>query len=141
MVSLLAKEGKRESLIALLAKRCPEKPFMYLGIEDCLIILYQKELNDGTSVLCDAFDQSKDSKARKVIAAALRRGFRAMGITDSGDDELVKNIRNWYRINAREYEPNMNYLGHWSTPGFSYESVGVLARRGEGRKGAGPLQK
>jgi hypothetical protein len=139
---LLAREGNRDELVSLLSRRCPPRLGLSLGVED-LIVLYPKELKDGTIVLCDAFDQSTDTKARQTIAAALRRGFKAMGIVDADDKKLVAEVRNWYAANALNYRPNLNYLGHWSNPGFKPDTEGVLVQKGKdgGESFTGPPTK
>jgi len=143
MTFLLAREGNRDQLIALLSQRCPPLLGLDLGVEDCLIILFRTELKDGTIVLCDAFDQSTDAKARQTIAAAFRRGFKAMGIADADDKKLVAEVRKWYVANAPNYKPNLNYLMHWSLPEFKYETVGVLVQKDKdgGESLRGPPRK
>ena len=138
MVELLARNGERGRLTALLARRCPKDVSIDVGIEDCVIIINDKELHDGTALLCDAFDRSTDQTARRTIAAALRRGFAAMGIAESNDAKEVKDVREWYLANSSRYEPNLSYLTHFSQPRFPYGRIGVLAPIGKGNAGSGP---
>jgi hypothetical protein len=126
---LLAHEGRRDALVELLSKRCPQRLSMN-GIEDALVILCERELPDGAIVLCDAFEQSTDSTARDQIATALRRGFEFANLPPQNDRDFVKECRRWYAANRKNYETNSRYLGHLNLQFDDYRHEGLFVPLG-----------
>lgn len=134
LVSFLARDEYREEMVAFLAQRCPERIYIHVSVEALLISIADEELEDGTLVLCDAFEQSKDEEARKSIAAALRRGFKPLGVKGETDEDFVKQCRSWYIKYRERLEPDLDYHGQYIDPSFSNETTGVFRLRDDAKR-------
>ncbi|MFT3920977.1 MAG: hypothetical protein QM778_00435 [Myxococcales bacterium] len=134
LIELLARQEMRDKLVEVLSKRCPSKFGLHMGVEDYLIILRNKELKEGTLILCDAFEKATDEDARHSLADAIRRGFKFAGITSTDDTQVVDQCRRWFSTNYRAYEPNTRYLGHFNQSKFPYDTEGVLVTKREAER-------
>lgn len=126
--------GERELLVSLLARRCP--PRMHsIQLDVLVLVLVQpSRLPDGTLILCDAYERSRDDAAKKTIYFALERAFRFLHIKSTSDDDYVVQVRKWYLENRGEYERSLGYLYHLRGPKFDFETDGALVVKGTNRR-------
>jgi hypothetical protein len=123
MIVVFTAAGDRESLVAMLSRRCPPRLWLHSDIEWYLVCFGEK-MQDPILILSEAFAQSEVAETRRELAAALRRGFGGSGVQGKDDAEFVKNAVQWYTrekdrlVLNDEYTLNavLNDRGH-----FDYE--------------------
>jgi hypothetical protein len=126
MFDAFATSGDRENLVALLSTRCPSH-CGFMDVEACLVRIGEKKLKDPVLILGEAYSRCQVPQVRKVIANAVRRGLRGLGIRGNDDAEFVQRAMKWYEqekeqlvFNA-DYLSNNNMLGdhlYWKRPLF-----------------------
>ncbi|HEY2411267.1 MAG TPA: hypothetical protein VGI40_03445 [Pirellulaceae bacterium] len=108
MVRYFTRSGDRESLIALLSKRCPGRVGFYDTVEFCLTHRGQR-LKDPILILGEAYSKCQVPAARHDLAAAVRRGFGGLGIRGQDDAEYIENAMQWYEKEKDHLVVNPNY--------------------------------
>ncbi|MCC9607336.1 hypothetical protein LOC68_13295 [Blastopirellula sp. JC732] len=117
LFALIAKDDDA-ALTAVLAVNCPEDR-MGLGqaIEGAIAISDQPAMKRrGMLVLCDAWERSKSEANRERIVAALRRGFRPMGLNVEKDAPFIKSVRQWVANEQPKFAFNPDYALKGSAP-------------------------
>jgi hypothetical protein len=100
--------GDEDGLVKFLSIRCPETIGPHENVE-FVLALRAKKLEDPILILGRAYDACKSPNVRHDIAAAVRRGFSASGVSGKDDSDLVKNAMQWYRRNRDHLTINVRY--------------------------------
>ena len=82
-------------------------------------------INDGTLLLCEAWESSKDEKTEHTLIAALRSCFEPLGVRSVDDTKFVAGVRDWYMRNKDAYAPNVDYESHPNHTTSKYEPIFV----------------
>ena len=104
-VRVLVDAGDRGALVRLLSTRCPLLIYNSETIELYLACVGAK-LKDPIMVLGEAYANCQVPEVRRIIAAAVRRGFTDLGIRGKDDAEFVKNAMQWYEKEKDHLVPN-----------------------------------
>jgi uncharacterized protein (TIGR03067 family) len=96
VVRSLVDLGERQKLIALLSTRCPGRVKAWTTLEFYLAY-YGRTMKDPILILGEAYSRCTIPEVRHDIAAAVRRGFRGLGIHAKEDADFVANAMKWYQ--------------------------------------------
>ena len=75
------------------------------GLEE----LVPKRIEDGITMLFDAYSEAKVPKVRRAIAETVRNAFVHSGVRGEDDASFVANARQWYEKHKGELELNSAY--------------------------------
>jgi hypothetical protein len=96
----------RESLVTMLAIRFPD-PLGYANVNtESYLAVEGTNLKAPILVLGEAYSRSQVPDTRRLIAAAVRRGFTSSGVRGKDDAAFVKNAMQWYEKEKGHLVPN-----------------------------------
>ncbi len=116
MAKSFVESGDRQSLVELLAMRCP---YLIDGPKtiECFLAVRGWRLNDPILVLGEAYAKCRVPETRHALAASARRGFADLGIRGKDDEEFVNNAMRWYEKEKGHLIANDLYFMNEMTPG------------------------
>ena len=138
LLEVFATSEDRENLVKLLSIRCPSQ-YGVMNIEGYLVHIGAKELKDSVQILGEAYSRCQVPEVRKVIATAVRRGFKGFGIRGNDDAEFVQRAMTWYEQQKAQLVFNPEYPttidahdlhSYWKRPLFKWKSPSGANRAG-----------
>jgi uncharacterized protein (TIGR03067 family) len=108
VVRSLVDVGERQKLIALLSTRCPGRVGHYTTLEFYLAY-YGRAMKDPILILGEAYSRCTIPEVRHDLAAAVRRGFRGLGIHGKDDADFVANAMKWYKQEKQQLVVNFGF--------------------------------
>lgn len=128
MIETFAEVGDRDALVDVLSKRfvssvgSSERIEYYLATRGSLAQDFRgSRLRDPIMVLGEAYSRCETPEVRAEIAAAVRRGFRGLGIRGKDDAEYVANAMKWYEAEKDHLVVNHRYAQNEIRPLYEPE--------------------
>ncbi len=138
LLEVFATSGDRENLVTLLSLRCPSQ-YGVMNIEGYLVHIGAKKLKDPVLILGEAYSRCQVPEVQKVIAKAVRRGFKGFGIRGNDDTDFVQRAMEWYDQEKAQLVFNRDYPttidahdlhSYWKRPLFKWKSPSRANRAG-----------
>jgi hypothetical protein len=125
LLAVLVKEGQRESVVHLLAIRCPPPTSVEMARRmpfDWWVASQEERMKLAPLVFCDAYEQSTSPEARKELFSAIcglyphARTRPGGDMSDEEEEESVGNFRAWYSKYKDRLRVDLYACAHQQAP-------------------------